>query len=51
MIASVWRRSPGSGYQGDNRELVFAIGHTAEMLEALKVDYYAAWHGEKPIEP
>ena len=32
-------------------ELLFAIGHAAEMLEALKVDYYAAYEERKPIEP
>ena len=35
----------------DDEDLLFAIGHAAEMVEALKVDYYAAWHNEKPIEP
>ncbi|WP_426533644.1 hypothetical protein [Bradyrhizobium sp. McL0615] len=34
-----------------NPDLLFAIGQTAEMLEALKVDYYAAWEDGKPIEP
>jgi hypothetical protein len=32
---------------GSNRELVFAVAHVAEMLTALKSDYYARWHGEK----
>jgi hypothetical protein len=32
---------------GSNRELVFAVAHVAEMLTALKADYYARWHGEK----
>lgn len=31
----------------DDRELVFAVAHVAEMLTALKADYYAAYHGEK----
>ena len=26
----------------DDRELVFAVAYASEMLEALKVDYYAA---------
>jgi hypothetical protein len=34
-----------------NNEMVFAVAHAAEMLEALKVDYYAAYHGENPLEP
>jgi hypothetical protein len=34
-----------------DRELVFAVAHSFEMLNTLKVDYYAAFHGEKPIEP
>jgi hypothetical protein len=50
-MASIARQEAFNGYRGDYRELVFAIGHTAEMLEALKVDYYAAWHGVKPLEP
>ena len=33
---------------GTNRELVFAVAHASEMLTALKANYYAAWHGEKP---
>jgi hypothetical protein len=35
----------------DDRELVFAVAHVAEMLAVLKTDYYAAYHGEKPLEP
>jgi hypothetical protein len=35
----------------DDRELVFVVEHASEMLEALKVDYYDAYHGEKPLEP
>lgn len=35
----------------DDRELVFAVAHTSEMLDTLRVDYYAAFHGEKPLEP
>ena len=35
----------------EDRELVFAVAHTSEMLDTLKVDYYAAFHNEKPIEP
>lgn len=35
----------------DDRELVFAVAHVFEMLDALKADYYAAWHNEKAIEP
>jgi hypothetical protein len=27
------------------------IAAQAVMLEALKVDYYDAYHGEKPLEP
>jgi hypothetical protein len=30
-----------------DRELVFAVGHVSEMLDAFKARYYAAWHGEK----
>ena len=36
---------------GTNRELVFVVAHVSEMLTALKDDYYAAYHGEKPREP
>jgi hypothetical protein len=32
-------------------ELVFAVCNTAGMLTALQADYYAAWNGEKQIEP
>jgi hypothetical protein len=32
---------------GSNRELAFGAAHVAEMLTALKSDYYARWHGEK----
>jgi hypothetical protein len=35
----------------DDCELVFAVAHASEMLSALKLDYYAAYHGEKPLEP
>jgi hypothetical protein len=32
----------------ENRELLFAVAHTCEMLEKLKRDYYATYHNEKP---
>jgi hypothetical protein len=32
----------------ENRELVFAVAHTWELLEKLKRDYYATYHNEKP---
>jgi hypothetical protein len=35
------------GEGGTDRELVFAVAHVSEMLDALKADYYAAWHSEK----
>jgi hypothetical protein len=35
----------------EDEDLLFAIGHTADMLQALKTDYYAAYHGEKPLDP
>ncbi|MEH2521579.1 hypothetical protein V1279_007152 [Bradyrhizobium sp. AZCC 1610] len=35
----------------DDRELVFAVAHASEMLDTLKADYYAAYHGKKPLEP
>ena len=28
-------------------ELVFAVAHVSEMLDAFKANYYAAYHGEK----
>jgi hypothetical protein len=31
----------------DDRELVFAVVHTLEMLEKLKRDYYASYHNKK----
>jgi len=33
-----------------DEDIVFAIGHTFAMLETLKVDYYAAYHGEKLLD-
>jgi hypothetical protein len=30
-----------------DRELVFAVAHVSEMLDAFKANYYAAYHGEK----
>jgi hypothetical protein len=36
-----------SADNGTNRELVFAVAHVSEMLDAFKANYYAAWHGEK----
>jgi hypothetical protein len=30
-----------------DRELVFAVCHVSEMLDAFKASYCAAWHGEK----
>jgi hypothetical protein len=35
----------------DDGELIFAVCHVSEMLDALKVKYYAAYNGETPIEP
>ena len=32
---------------GTDRELVFAVAHVSEMLDAFKASYYAAWHDEK----
>jgi hypothetical protein len=32
---------------GTNRELIFAVCHVSEMLDAFKASYYARWHGEK----
>jgi hypothetical protein len=34
-------------HKTDDRELVFEVAHTYELLMKLKKDYYAAWHGEK----
>ena len=34
-----------------DEDMIFAIVHTFEMLKTLKVDYYGAYHGEKPLEP
>jgi hypothetical protein len=31
-------------HKTDDRELVFAVAHTWEMLAKLKADYYAAWY-------
>ena len=31
----------------ENRELLFAVAHTWEMLSKLKQDYYATYHNEK----
>jgi hypothetical protein len=50
-MARIARQEAFDRYDGDNEELVFAIGHTAEMLEALKADYYAAYEEGKPIKP
>ena len=30
---------------------VFAVCNTAQMLKTLKEDYYAAYHGERDIDP
>jgi hypothetical protein len=35
-------------HKTDDRELVFAVAHTWEMLAKLKRDYYATYHNEKP---
>jgi hypothetical protein len=35
----------------DDGELIFAVCHLSEMLDALKVKYYAAYNGETAIEP
>jgi hypothetical protein len=34
----------------EDRELVFAVAHSWELLAKLKADYYAAWKGERDIE-
>ena len=36
---------------GADGELILAVCHVSEMLDALKVKYYAAYHGEDAIEP
>jgi hypothetical protein len=35
-------------HKTEDREMVFAVAHTWELLEKLKKDYYVAWHDEKP---
>ena len=38
-------------FKTEDRELVFAVAHTWELLAKLKADYYAAWHNEKqPVQ-
>lgn len=37
--------------QTTDGELVFAVCNTARMLKTLKEDYYAAWEGERDIDP
>jgi hypothetical protein len=32
----------------EDRELVFAVAHTWELLAKLRRDYYAEYHNEKP---
>jgi hypothetical protein len=32
-------------------EVIFVVTHTADMLTKLKADYYAAYHGERDIDP
>jgi hypothetical protein len=34
-------------FKTEDRELVFAVAHTWELLAKLKADYYAAWYDEK----
>jgi hypothetical protein len=34
-------------FKTDDRELLFAVAHSWEMLAKLKRDYYADYHGEK----
>jgi hypothetical protein len=34
-----------------DEDIVFAIVHVFEMLERLKVDYYAAYEDGKPLDP
>jgi hypothetical protein len=36
---------------GSDRELIFAVVHVLEMMNALKAGYYTAWRGERDIEP
>jgi hypothetical protein len=50
-MARIAREQVFDNYRGDDEELVFAVNHTAEMLEALKVDYLAAYENGTPIEP
>jgi hypothetical protein len=42
------RREQIHNHKTDDRELVFAVAHTWEMLAKLKRDYYATYHNEKP---
>jgi hypothetical protein len=36
-------------HKTDDRELVFAVAHTSELLAKLKKDSYHAWYGENRI--
>jgi hypothetical protein len=38
-------------YSRGDGELIFAVCHVSEMLDALKVKYYVAYNGEDAIEP
>ena len=39
------------GREDKHEKAMFAVFEAAKRLKQLKADYYAAWHGEKPIEP
>jgi hypothetical protein len=39
------------GRDEKHERAMFAVFHVAVMLKKLQADYYAAWHGEKRIDP
>jgi hypothetical protein len=39
------------GREDKHEKAMFAVFQVAVMLEKLKADYHAAWHGERKIEP
>jgi hypothetical protein len=43
-------REKAANTKTDDGDLLFAIGHAAEMLEALQVAYIAAYEERKPID-
>lgn len=50
-IAVQMAESAIEGRDDKHEKAMFAVCQVAIMLKKFKADYYAAWHGERDIDP